>query len=115
MKAETSKALEESIKKWEKIVDGTGSDKSADNCSLCQRFMFYSFDDCQRNDGEKCPVYEATGKKYCNNTPYRDWILALKKRDKHEGTYGAKATDDETVMCAVLELEFLKSLRPVKD
>jgi len=41
--------------------------------------------------------------------------MSVKKRDKTFCTYGAKATDDETVMCAVLEVEFLKSLRPAKD
>jgi len=109
------KALEGSIKKWEKIAEGTGSDKATENCSLCKRFNSGSFYHCQRNDGEKCPVYEATGKKYCINTPYQDWSMSVRKRDKTFGTYGAKATDDETVMCAVLEVEFLKSLRPAKD
>jgi hypothetical protein len=111
MKYATRKALEGSIKKWEKIIDGTASDKGTDNCSLCQRFML----DCQTINEEKCPVYEVTGKKYCKNTPYSDWMVAVRKRDKKMNAYGAKATDDQTVMCAVLEVEFLKSLLPAKD
>lgn len=104
MDARTLKALKGSIKKWEGIVAGTEVDKSNYNCPLCQEF----WDDGCCTD---CPVRRATGHAVCENTPYEDWLLAVRKR----GLYGDlphKATDDETVMCAVLELEFLKGLLP---
>jgi hypothetical protein len=53
----------------------------------------------------------------CEGSPYTDWLWALDERDYYRDYYvapwtGDKPTDDETVMCAVLELEFLKSLLP---
>jgi len=36
MDAKTLKALKGSIKKWEKIIAGTGVDKGGDNCPLCK-------------------------------------------------------------------------------
>lgn len=105
----TLKALNGSIKKWEGIVAGRVADKGPENCPLCMKFhrppnnYFYC---------NGCPVREATRRRFCNGTPYQDWLKALKKNRPEFGDN--KATDDETVMCAVLELEFLKSLLPSK-
>lgn len=112
MKPETLKALKLSIKKWKGIVAGTEKDLQNRNCALCKRFGR----DCIRmgNKIEKCPVYEATGIFGCHRTPYEDWMAALFERDVSAflNSNSFIATDDETVMCAVLELEFLKDLLP---
>jgi len=55
MKMKTLEALKGSIKKWEKIHDGTGMDEGRDNCALCQRFQN---EDC---DCDGCPVEVRTG------------------------------------------------------
>lgn len=102
MNKETLKALKGSIKKWEGIVDGRLSDKGPDNCPLCKKF----YDEMDGCDG--CPVKQETDHDYCEESPYFDWCEATAW--KHD----CKAADDETVMCAVLELEFLKSLLPRK-
>lgn len=88
MDKRTLKALKGSIKKWEKIVDGTGTDKGPDNCPLCK--LFFDSTDCLG-----CPVNNATGKTGCRGTPYDDYSLAA---DKH--------------VPALAELDFLKSLLP---
>lgn len=59
-------ALQGSVEKWRKIIAGTGSDEGTDNCPLCH--LFY------KHNCYGCHVYEASGEKYCNNTPYEDWI-----------------------------------------
>ena len=107
MNKETLKALKGSIKKWEKIVDGTGVDDGADNCALCDMF-FDSAMDFEYCKG--CPVSKSTGRRGCTETPYEDWL----ESQSHFGRFHHphKAHNDETVMCAVLELEFLKSLLP---
>ena len=48
MNQATLTALRGSIAKWEHVVDGTGEENGARDCTLCQEF-----DDC-----EGCPVYE---------------------------------------------------------
>jgi hypothetical protein len=127
MKPETLQALLGSIDKWEKIVDGSGVDQGSMNCALCARFVGYSTGqsgDCTRHDGEICPVALATGRAYCQGSPYEDWVLAVDYRSAMLGLDGdnenragpsEKATDGETVMCAVLELEFLRSLLPESE
>ena len=103
MKPETLQALRDSIRKWEKIVAGTGVDYGAANCSLCHRF---DGGGCNLRD-EVCPVAIASGESECRNTPYDDWQYAT------NGDWPSRrAHDDESVMCAVLELEFLKELLP---
>lgn len=56
------KALRGSIRKWTKIVNGTGVDNGSENCPLCKEFLD---DSCHG-----CPVRRLTGKPGCNGTPY---------------------------------------------
>jgi len=110
MKKVTELALRKSIKKWEDIVAGVGEDKGVENCALCERF--YKRDSAKCNsDGELCPVAEATGEPFCNNSPYDDWCVFNEDNNRW---WPYRATDDESIMYAVLELEFLKSLLPRK-
>ena len=105
MNRETLKALKGSIKKWEGIVAGEVADNGNENCPLCKLF----FDNwCHR-----CPVAKDAGEIRCSSTPYTDWSLSV----RHRGTFFVPdyAEDDESVMCAVLELEYLKSLLPSRS
>lgn len=105
----TLKALKGSIKKWEGIVAGVGVDTGWRNCPLCTEF--HKDDSC---DG--CPVKAATGEDMCDGSPYEDWVESTEpvwRLDRFDGKpWRLRAADDESVMCAVLELEFLKSLLP---
>ncbi|MCK9597553.1 MAG: hypothetical protein M0R06_00855 [Sphaerochaeta sp.] len=86
----TAKALEGSIRKWERIRDGTGKDMGVANCPLCQ--MFYLNHECVG-----CPVFERTGRRLCAETPYEDFY--------------DNAPEEVRIAGAEREIEFLKSLR----
>lgn len=101
MNDDVLEALNGSIKKWEKILDGTGIDDGSLNCPLCEMFWVVA---C-----EGCPVSEKTGMNFCGDSPYDDW------------SHHAHSSHDDigrVLMCpdcerlAKLELEFLKSLLP---
>jgi len=99
------KALEKSIKHWEKIVIGENY-STTDNCSLCNLFFI--------NDCEGCPIKEKTGQVQCNASPFREFINHINLNHKsfipvsnfHYQTYCP-----ECKRLAREELEFLKSLR----
>lgn len=91
MNAKTLKALRGSIRKWERIVAGTGSDNGPHNCPLC-RLFFWNREAC-----EGCPVAAKTGRAQCDGTPYRDYDWSGSKEDARR------------------ELNFLKSLLPKKS
>lgn len=95
----TLKALRGSIKKWEKIVDGTGCDLGSHNCPLCK--LFLTDDGC-----EGCPVSEKTGKPDCRGSPYIKWTLI------HQGWWPLYADMPKERAAAKAELNFLKSLLP---
>ena len=90
--AETRTALEGSIAKWQRIVDGSDIDRGASNCSLCSLFYF-QFQQCNG-----CPVSEATGDICCRHSPYVDYKTALRN------------TDPRVIDFARKELDFLKGL-----
>lgn len=56
-------ALKGSIRKWEKIVDGSGNDDGCKNCPCCQ--MWASNNLCYG-----CPIAAFSGEESCYNTPY---------------------------------------------
>jgi hypothetical protein len=95
-------ALEGSIRKWQRILIGTGRERGSSDCPLCGLFNEREDDDCK-----DCPVRQKTGKVGCHGSPYDDW--------KHAGqpTDCTNLTDAQT-LAAKHELEFLKSLRPAK-
>lgn len=95
MNAKTLKALKGSIRKWQRIVNGTGEDHGPDNCPLCKQFWHYDdYTDIISCGG--CPVATHTGQYGCKDTPYDD--------------FQEKATKSN----ATKELNFLKSLLPKK-
>ncbi len=99
MNKKTLKALKGSIKKWEKIVGGTGEDEGHKNCPLCKC-------GCCR-----CPVAIKTGSTDCDGTPYREWA-------RHWNHKHGFMTQTNYVLCstcerlAAKELWFLESLLP---
>ncbi len=96
----TLEALRGSIRKWEAIVAGTGTDNGPDNCPLCRMFHSEYFD-----DGDDtpcclgCPVADAVKNTGCAGTPYEDYD-------------NAEPDSQEQHDHAERELAFLKSLLP---
>lgn len=61
------KALEDSIKHWERLASGKrrfGEFAGSDSCALCKKFL-YPTTFCNG-----CPVAKKTGKPNCLGTPY---------------------------------------------
>jgi hypothetical protein len=100
MDASTLEALKGSIRKWEKIVAGTGSNRGVANCPLCQKF--YDLTGC-RVTCSGCPVQKATGQHGCMGSPYEDYEVFEGEDGHHEW---------EMKKLAVKELNFLQSLLP---
>ena len=84
--------LELSIEKWQDIVEGKGDDLTIENCALCELHNHAEDDDCL-----ECPIYQATGQRYCYGTPYQSYCLSSDK--------------EKLLKIAKDELEFLKALR----
>lgn len=104
----TLEALKGSIEKWQRIVVSTGVDKGAKNCPLCN--LFYRRDDLNVNDNCcGCPVAEKTGKKFCINTPYDDWV---DYQERQSPSNSGRADTSERLIAARAELAFLESLLP---
>lgn len=99
MDKRTLKALQGSIRKWEKIVEGTGVDRGSDNCPLCKEFTYPVL--CRG-----CPVQTDMQRGGCIGTPYDAWMQS----GGHP--MGSKANTEEKFMAACLELAYLKSLLP---
>jgi hypothetical protein len=103
-------ALQESIKKWEAIVAGTGHDKGVHNCSLCKA---YSDEDCI-----ECPVMEVTGMSGCDGSPWMVW--SSHQTDDHNRkdqggdipnfNYHCEPGCQECIDLATDELNFLREL-----
>lgn len=103
MPPETLEALRGSIKKWTKIVDGTGHDAGIGNCPLCQ--LFHSKCRQDRQPGcSGCPVQQSTGRSTCLGSPYEAYEAAMDIED-------AEGMRDN----AIEELAFLKTLLPPGD
>lgn len=106
MNKATSKALESSIKHWERMRDGKRKKSKdiessdgmeipmADDCELCAMF------DCHVCEG--CPVMENTGYDNCESTPYWNARAAWKE---------CGIDSDEFKAAAQKMIDFLISLR----
>ena len=94
MNRKTLTALKGSIRKWEKIVAGTGQNEGPNNCPLCALFF--------HNDCRGCPVYEKTGMVGCLDTPYTEYA-------RQEVISG---DPEKAIKQAERELAFLKRLLP---
>jgi len=58
-------AIEGSIAKWRKIVAGEERDRGINDCPLCEMYDV----NCS-----ECPIGVKTGAKYCEGTPYIQWL-----------------------------------------
>ena len=106
----TLKALKGSIRKWERIVAGTGVDKEASDCPLCELYkhdVFITDTDCQN-----CPVSQKTGNPYCEGSPYDDW---RRMPTYHDVPIPDMSHSIRANQIAQKELEFLKSLLPEEE
>jgi len=105
MNAKTLKALKGSIRKWEDIIAGTGVDQGVYNCALCSLFYW------AKKHCVFCPVFIETGKQYCYESPYADWVA-------HQRDWHHVPINKYHIIClachrlAKAELAFLKSLLP---
>ena len=114
MKKKIEKALNKSIKHWERLskvetfeeVENEGI--GAFHCALCKLFDTPEVCRCEKG----CPVYEHTGEMFCANTPYPQAAM----------TYNAIIWDSQTEEeekqyliefkeAALKELLFLKGLK----
>lgn len=111
--AKAKRALEKSIEKWElNLLHAQRADWSAitlncRTCALCCEFLIdyegRMFPDQSRCVG--CPVYERTGLKTCEGTPYYEVVNIM-----HRKFFNVH--DEEALIDAISrEVEFLKSLR----
>jgi hypothetical protein len=57
--------MEASVKKWQRIIDGRGSDGGVLDCPPCR--IYYMLVCCG------CPIAGYTGKKFCKGSPYIPW------------------------------------------
>ena len=115
MDAKTLQALNGSIIKWAKIVTGEGEDKGTDNCPLCKEF----FHNIHGEGCEGCPVKEATGRRYCEESPYEEWHDTFNRElARYTGMYEPYGADPicvigpKTMQVAIDEHAFLVSLLP---
>lgn len=107
MEPRTLEALKASIAKWERNAEAKMPDEfliGGDDCPLC--VMFNNEDDFPGCRG--CPVFEKTGRLYCNDTPYRRAVVAYidwREFGRREGA----------LVAAHAEVSFLKSLLPTEE
>src|SRR5690348_14984499 len=106
MNTKTLKALKGSIRKWERIVAGHGTDEGVDNCPLCK--LFYGSDDTDEPYCDGCPIRTITGRAFCLGSPYERWA------DMFHFGMTRSVVDKDTLVAAQAELDFLKSLLPKK-
>jgi len=93
MDEKTLTALNASIEKWEKRAGGDHSESPGlRSCPLCKVFHEDYREGGKSCDG--CPVFERTGYRYCENTPYTAYYF------------------QRTNANAQAEVDFLRSLLP---
>lgn len=64
------RCLLESIAHWERMATGTtyeGELPGPKHCDLCKRWLA---DNCATSREDRCPIYQATGRRGCKRTPY---------------------------------------------
>lgn len=103
MTPRAKKALEGSIRKWERVLTGDAEDRGNLNCPLCKLFNNDRTPDDKRCIG--CPVEAKTKRDACAGTPYVRW-LKVGGDVPHGWAYSNPAR-----RAALAMLRFLESLR----
>ncbi len=103
--------MESSVRKWEKIIAGKGSDGGVLDCPPCRIFyMLVCFG---------CPIAEYTGKKFCQESPYIAWYRhQLDAHDKMiRKVYCPECTKLATDMRDFMSdiVEYLKEKKAAKE
>lgn len=110
MDEKTLTALQGSIAKWQRILEG-GIENGYRDCPLCELF----FNDDEDGDGidtcAGCPVSERAGMDCCSGTPYEEWSN-YQWKNRAEREVGSRVFDEKSKQMAQSELDFLKSLLP---
>ena len=105
MDTKTTEALEGSIKKWEKIVQGNEEDDGIANCPLCTLF--------HAGACKKCPVQLTTKAFGCGASPHEKWMKH--QEEVHWLLPKRRAACRECQDLAQQEVDFLKSLREPEE
>ncbi|ANV26850.1 hypothetical protein [Agrobacterium pusense] len=103
----TREALEASIRHWQEITEVTAYNQvniGPDDCALCQLFNIHDEDNEDQNC-IGCPVRDATGKRYCKDSPY------LRVNNIKISWWEGKSKLEDFIAAAKDELDFLISLR----
>lgn len=117
MNKETLAALDASIKHWEENAKATSVDDAsvgASDCALCRKFHAVFKRDYHADAMEKsccgCPIEKATGRKFCEETPFTRAETAHKAWFYSEA--GGRAGRAFRI-AAHGQLSFLKAIRPI--
>ena len=105
MKTKTLIALKESITHWDRLILGVEQWVGRKHCPLCS--VFNSDDIADEDSCEGCPVFKATGMKYCSDTPYDDTDCFIDCAGKVKDI-----KDPAWIEIAKKERDFLISLLP---
>ena len=97
-------ALRKSIRKWQKIVNGTGVDNGTDNCALCAEF--------HAENCTGCPIKEITHEQCCNGTPYELWENEYLNANG-KGGYSFACVPEQRIAATAM-LNFLKAVAKAK-
>jgi hypothetical protein len=57
--------MEASVRKWNRIIDGQGTDGGVLDCPPCRIYYMLVCNGC--------PIADYTGKKFCKHSPYGPW------------------------------------------
>jgi hypothetical protein len=107
MDAKTLEALQASIEKWERNAVAERSSEYATHWTQCPLCLLFNHDVVPNDQRcRKCPVYERTGQRFCEDSPYEDAVTARNNWRYGEGT---KIAAHEATRAEVV---FLESLLP---
>lgn len=111
MDAKTLEALKASIAKWEKNAKAKTSADYSTHWSDCPLCLMFNGDDIRATDDRciGCPVYEKSGAKWCEETPFYEAVRA-----KDNWHVRSKFDTDKAREAARAEVTFLKSLLPTE-
>jgi len=93
------KIMEASVKKWDRIIAGKGSDGGVFDCPPCRIFYVLI---CIG-----CPISEYTGKKFCKGSPYPDWYW---HQIEEHGELRKKVYCDECLRLATAMRDYMQEI-----